>query len=73
MSTAYRCDLCGALVSNEEDARRERILASESMKISNTRTDLTLKLDMGKQHVCDKCFVLGIEKIKEWVIKNIET
>ena len=71
MSIAYKCDLCGDLISSEENAKRQRNLAQESTTISNTVTDLTLKLDLGKQHVCDKCFAIGIKKTKAWVIANI--
>ena len=71
MSLAYKCDLCGDFVSSEEDAKRQRNLAQESTVISNTSTVLTLKLDLGKQHVCDKCFAIGVKKTKAWVIANI--
>jgi hypothetical protein len=67
MSLAYKCDLCGDFVLSENDAIRERIVAQESATVSNTQTTMTLKLDLGKQHVCDKCFAIGLQKAKAWV------
>jgi hypothetical protein len=71
MSQAYKCDLCGDFISLEADAKRQRNLAQEDTTISNTSTVLTLRLDLGKPHVCDKCFAIGIRKTKAWVIANI--
>ena len=71
MSLAYMCDLCGSFVASENNAKRERTLASESATISNTVTTLTVKLDLGKPNVCDKCFAIGVRKLKAWVTANI--
>jgi hypothetical protein len=70
MSLAYKCDLCSDFVTSEDDAKRERIVAQEQATISNTVTTMTLKLDLGKQHVCDKCFAIGVQKAKDWIIAN---
>jgi len=72
MSLAYKCDLCGDFVASEADAKRERVLAQENTTISNTTTVLTLKLDLGKPHVCDRCFAKGVKKTKEWILANIQ-
>jgi hypothetical protein len=71
MSLAYKCDLCGDFVSSPDDAKRERNLAQETTVISNTSTVLTLKLDLGKPHICDKCFAIGVQKTKAWILANI--
>jgi len=70
MSLAYKCDLCGDFVSSEADAERERIVAQENATVSNTVTIMTLKLDLGKAHVCDRCFNIGKQKAKDWIIAH---
>ena len=71
MSLAYRCDLCSGFVSSEADAERERVVAQEQATVSNTATTMTLKLDLGKAHVCDKCFAIGKQKAKQWIVAHI--
>jgi hypothetical protein len=71
MSLAYKCDLCSDFVSSEDDAKRERVVAQEQSTISNTVTTMTLKLDLGKQHVCDKCFAIGVKQAKAWIIAHV--
>jgi len=71
MSLAYRCDLCGDFVSSEAEAKRERIVAQENATVSNTVTVMTLKLDLGKAHVCNKCFNIGLRKAKAWVVAHV--
>jgi len=65
------CDLCGNFVQSENDAKRERVLASESTAVSNTVTTMTLKLDLGKPNVCDRCFAIGVKKLKIWIETHI--
>lgn len=71
MSLAYKCDLCGDFVANENDAMRKRIVAQEQATISNTATTMTLELDLGKPHVCDRCFAIGKKKAKQWIIAHV--
>ena len=71
MSLAYKCDLCGDFVSGEDDAKRERIVAQEQATISNTVTTMTLRLDLGKQHVCARCYGRGLAMAKAWIVAHI--
>lgn len=71
MSLAYKCDLCNNFVTNESEAQRERVVAQEQATVSNTVTTMTLKLDLGKIHVCNKCFNIGLKKAKAWVQAHI--
>lgn len=73
MSQAFRCDLCGNCVQSEDLARAEREVARENTTVSNTGTDIGIIIKVYKQHVCNSCWSLVMQRVKQWVDAHLGT
>ena len=71
MSQAFRCDLCGDYVANEDLAQAEREVAKENVTVSGTQTDIGIIIKVYKQHVCNICWGLVMAKVKAWINANV--
>jgi len=71
MSKAFRCDLCGDCIDNEDDAQHEREVARVSATVSNTVADVYIKLGADVAHVCNGCFTIIKQKAKQWIVANV--
>lgn len=71
MSQAYKCDVCGDCVDNADNAKAEREVARESALIQAVTVDVYIKVGVDVAHVCNTCWLLVMQKVKQWVIANI--
>ena len=71
MSKAFRCDLCGDCIDNEDDARQEREVARETSTIAGTSAELYIELGVDVAHVCNACFAIALQQAKAWIVNNV--
>ena len=71
MSQAFKCDICGSCVDDANDAKSEREVARQSVPINGIDVDMYIKVGASVAHVCDSCFSVIMQKVKQWVIANI--
>jgi hypothetical protein len=71
MSTAFRCDICGACVEFAADAKANRVVASESTIIFTVPTVVGIEVQTDKEHVCDTCWAEVMRKVKIWAANKL--
>jgi hypothetical protein len=71
MTQAFKCDICGECITNEQDAQSERQLARETTTINSVSVDISISIEVYVSHVCDTCWALTLQKVKAWMNANI--
>ena len=72
MSQAYRCDICGNCVDNEDEAKSQREVAKESATINGVSFDIGIIIKGYLLHICDPCWTTVMSRVKAWVNAHID-
>jgi len=71
MSQAFKCDICGDCVANEQNVKSQREVAKENTTVDSVPVDIGIIIKVYVSHICDACWAKVMAKVKAWINAHI--